>query len=191
MNAVIDFARYAVFGVFVVALAAAIASWLVRSRRVSPFTSLGRTLKTASDPLITPVERRLVRRGGNPIHAGTWLVVLVAVGGLVLLGLLRWTSSFLRQAHWAFNGGFGPLFHFLVNAGYSILMIALVARVIGTWFGVFQHTRWMRPAYFLTDWIVNPIRKFLPPVGALDVSPIAAWLALWILKAFLLTVVPI
>jgi YggT family protein len=191
VNAVIDLVRYSVFGLFMLALAAAVASWLVRTRKVSPFTPLGRALKTASDPLITPVERRVVRRGGNPIHAGMWLVVLVAVAGLLLLGLLRWSTSFVQQAYWAFNGGAKPLFHFFVNVTYSVLLIALLARVIGSWFGVFEHSKWVRPAYWLTDWIVNPIRKFLPPVGALDVSPIAAWLALWILKAFLLTVVPI
>jgi YggT family protein len=174
-----------------VAVVAALASWLVRTRKVSPFSPLGRTLKTASDPLILPVERRVVRRGGNPIHAGLWLVVVVAVAGLVLLAVLRWSTSFAEQAYYAFTGGLRPLFHFLVNFAYSVLMIALLVRVIGTWFGVFQHSKWMRPAYWLTDWIVEPIRKFLPPVGALDVSPIAAWLALWILKAFLLGVVPL
>ena len=191
MHEIINVVRYAVFGVFVIALAAAVASWLVRTRRVAASTPLGRTLKTASDPLIHPVERRLVKRGGNPVHAGWWLVVLVAVAGLLLIAALNWTQSFFQQAYWAFNGGFGPMFHFLVNVAYSVLLIALLARVIGSWFGVFQYAPWMRPAYLLTDWIVNPIRKFLPPVGALDVSPIAAWLALWILKTFLLTVVPV
>jgi YggT family protein len=188
---VLEVARYAVFGLFMVALSAAVASWLVRTRRVSPFTPLGRTLKTASDPLIHPVERRLVKRGGNPVHAGVWLVVLVAVAGLLLLALLRWSVSFAQQASFAVRGGFGPLFHFLINVAYSVLLIALLVRVIGTWFQVFQYSKWMRPAYFLTDWIVKPIQKFLPPVGALDVSPIAAWLALWILKSFLQTVVPL
>lgn len=189
MNSVLEIVRYAVFGVFIVALVAALASWLVRTRKVSPFSSLGRTLKTVSDPVIVPIERRVVRRGGNPVHAGFWLVVLVAVAGLVLLALLQWSTAFVEQARYAITGGFRPLFHFVVNVSYSILMIALLMRVIGTWFGVFQHSKWMRPAYVLTDWIVNPIRKFLPPVGALDVSPIAAWLALWIMKAFLLSVV--
>ena len=189
MQSLIEVVRYAVFGVFMVAVVAALASWLVRTRKVSPFSPLGRTLKTASDPLIIPVERRVVRRGGNPIHAGIWLVVVVAVAGLVLLAVLRWSTSFAEQAYYAFTGGFRPLFHFLVNVAYSVLMIALLVRVIGTWFSLFQHSKWMRPAYWLTNWIVEPIRKFLPPVGALDISPIVAWLALWILKSFLLGVV--
>src|SRR2546428_6820785 len=72
-------ARYAVFAVFVLSVVVAFASWLVRARRVSPFGTLGRTLRAMSDPLIRPVEARLVRLGGNPVNAGWWLVVVVAV----------------------------------------------------------------------------------------------------------------
>src|SRR2546426_9957129 len=82
-------ARYAVFAVFVLSVVVAFASWLVRARRVSPFGTLGRTLRAMSDPLIRPVEARLVRLGGNPVNAGWWLVVVVAVAGPVLLLLLE------------------------------------------------------------------------------------------------------
>ncbi|HYU30240.1 MAG TPA: hypothetical protein VEK83_14505, partial [Gemmatimonadales bacterium] len=66
-----------------IAALAALGSWLVRTRRVSPFGVLGRTLRSITDPIMKPVERRLVRMGGNPVHAGGWLVVLTAIGGIV------------------------------------------------------------------------------------------------------------
>src|SRR5207302_1552695 len=55
-------ARYAVFAVFALSVAIASAAWLVRARHVSPFGTLGRMLRAASDPAIRPVEGRLVRR---------------------------------------------------------------------------------------------------------------------------------
>src|SRR5204862_271098 len=64
--------RYVVFAAFAASGLVALASWLVRTRRISPFGALGRTLRTASDPLIRPIETRLVRAGGNPVHAGWW-----------------------------------------------------------------------------------------------------------------------
>src|SRR5207249_1209410 len=82
--------RYAVFAVFVLSVVVAFTAWLVRARRVSPFGALGRALRAASDPLIRPVEMRLVRLGGNPVNAGWWLVVVVALGSVVLLSLLDW-----------------------------------------------------------------------------------------------------
>src|SRR3989442_7370050 len=77
--------RSVVFAAFSASVLVALASWLVRTRRISPFGALGRTLRTASDPLIRPIETRLVRAGGNPVHAGWWLVVAVAGGGRLLL----------------------------------------------------------------------------------------------------------
>src|SRR2546425_9875444 len=62
--------RYTVFGLVVLAALVALGSWLVRTRRVSPFGVFGRTLRSVTDPIMRPVERRLGGLGGNPRHAG-------------------------------------------------------------------------------------------------------------------------
>ncbi|OLD95376.1 MAG: hypothetical protein DMD31_01715 [Gemmatimonadetes bacterium] len=181
--------RYAVFAVFVLSVVVAFTAWLVRARRVSPFGALGRALRAASDPLIRPVEMRLVRLGGNPVNAGWWLVVVVALGGVVLLSLLDWAVGLFYGISAAAGGGPRAVLAFLIGALYSVLFAALLLRVIGSWFGLFRYSRWMRPAYALTDWLVEPIRRLLPPMGALDWSPLVAWLVLWLLKQLLLNVV--
>ena len=182
MPEILAVARYAVIGVFGVSLVVALASWLVRTQRVSPFGALGRALRAASEPLIRPVERRLVRAGGNPVHAGWWLVVGVAAGGVVLLSLLKWLAGELY-------GGPRVALGFLIVAAYNVVFVALVVRVVASWFGYHRYTRWLRPAYVLTDWLVEPIRRLLPPGGTLDWSPLAAWLAIWVLKQVLLAIV--
>src|SRR5437667_12058799 len=88
-------ARDAVFAAVSLSVLVAFAAWLVRARRVSPFGALGRMLRAVSEPLIRPVEARLVRLGGNPVNAGWWLVVVVAVAGVVLLSLLDWAARTL------------------------------------------------------------------------------------------------
>src|SRR5437773_12479502 len=79
--------RYLVFAAFAASVLVALASWLVRTRRISPFSALGRTLRAASDPLIRPVEARLARAGGNSVHAGRWLAVGVAGAGVLFIRL--------------------------------------------------------------------------------------------------------
>src|SRR5258705_8862211 len=83
-------ARYAVFALFAIATLVALGSWLVRTRRISPFTAFGRSLRAMTDPIVRPVEKRLVRLGGNPVNAGWWLVVAVAAGGVIFISLLGW-----------------------------------------------------------------------------------------------------
>src|SRR2546426_10078011 len=89
--------RVLVFAAFCLAALVALAGWLVRTRRVSPFGGVGRTLRSVTDPVLRPVETRLVRLGGNPVHAGWWLVVLVAVAGVLLLSLIDWLGRPARR----------------------------------------------------------------------------------------------
>jgi YggT family protein len=183
--------RYTVFGLVVLAALAALGSWLVRTRRVSPFGALGRTLRSVTDPVLRPVERRLVRMGGNPAHAGGWLIVVTAVAGIVLLSLIGWLLTTFQVARIAASGGPRATFALIIEILYRIVMYALIVRVIAGWFGLFRYSRWIRPAYILTDWIVQPIGRIVPPLGSLDMSPIVAWLALMLLRSLLLAMLRI
>ena len=181
--------RYLVFAAFAASVLVALASWLVRTRRISPFGALGRALRAASDPLIRPVEARLVRAGGNPVHAGWWLVVAVAAAGVLLVTLWNWLVDTAFSVAAAYSAGPRVAIALAVDVVYRIIVVALVVRVLAGWFGYFRYARWVRPAYVLTDWLVEPIRRVLPPAGGFDWSPMAAWLALWVLKRLLLTIV--
>jgi YggT family protein len=179
-------ARYIVLGAFLLSVLVAVASWLVRTRRISPFGFAGRLLRAMSDPAVRPVERRLVRAGGNPVQAGWWLVVGVAAAGIVVLAAWDWVVDLVLGAIGAFSGGPRAVARLVIVYAYRIVVAALVVRVLGSWFGYHRYTRWLRPAYALTDWVVEPIRRILPPFGALDWSPLAAWLALMLLERMLL-----
>src|SRR5256885_4099313 len=167
--------RILVFAAFCLAALVALAGWLVRSRRVSPFGVFGRTLRSATDPVLRPVETRLVRVGGNPVHAGWWLVVLVAVAGVLLLSLIDWMVRTARWFYAAATGGPGALFAFLVVAAYNVLVIALVVRVVASWLGWFRYSRWIRPAYALTDWLGGTDPPLVPPAGAIAFPPAPSW----------------
>lgn len=179
--------RYSVFALVALAALAAVASWLVRTRRVSPFSALGRGLRSATDPILRPIERRLVRMGGNPVHAGGWLVVLTAVAGIILISLIGWLLTTFQTVQVAAHGGTRATLAMIVHLVYRILVFAILVRVIASWFGAVRYSRWIRPAYILTDWIVEPIRRFVPPLGPFDMSPLVAWLALWVLRQVILS----
>ena len=174
--------RYAVFGLVALSAVLALCSWLVRTRRVSPFGTLGKTLRAMSDPFMRPVERRLVRMGGNPANAGGWLIVITAIVGIVAISLAGWLVSTFQIAQAAAHSGPRQTASLIVEVVYKILIYALLIRVISSWFGLFRYSKWIRPAYVLTDWIVEPIRRIVPPMGAMDLSPLVAWFVLWLIR---------
>jgi YggT family protein len=177
--------------VVVVALAyaatVALTHWAVRSRRLTPFGVWPRFVRRASDPVLQPLERRIVRSGGSPQDASLWLVGIVVVGGLLLVSLVQWLVGFVATLQVLAHAGPETWGRFLVSGLFSILMIALFVRVISSWFGISPYRRWMRPVMLLTDWIIDPIRRVLPPFGMLDFSPLVAWLVLSLVRGFVLS----
>jgi YggT family protein len=71
-----------------------------------------------------------------------------------------------------------------VDAVFTVLMAAIFIRVIGSWIGIGPYNRWMRPMYALTNWLIDPIRRILPPMGMIDFSPMVAWLVLYVVRGF-------
>lgn len=171
-------ARALVLAALVYAVAVAVTHWAVRSRRLNPFGRWPRLVRRASDPVLRPIERRVHRAGGNPQDAPLWLLGIVVIGGLLLLSLLNWLIGFTVRLEYLSAAGPRAWVIQIVNWAFTIVMVALFVRVIGSWFGVSRYTRWMRPAYILTDWIVEPIRRVMPPFGMLDLSPLVAYLVL-------------
>jgi YggT family protein len=187
-STVLMLVRYAVFGAFALAVLIAVASWLVRTRRVSPFSTVGKTMRQATDPLMRPIERRVVRSGGNPIQAGWWLVIGIAILGVLVVSIAQWLVGAWFSLQGAAHGGPRDLVVLIAVIAFDVLYFAIFVRVIASWLGAFRFSRWMRPAYWLTDWIIEPIRRLMPATGMIDLSPLVALLVLWLLKRFVFSV---
>lgn len=180
-------ARVLVVVALVYSSAVALTHWAVRSRRITPFGAWPRFIRRASDPVLLPLERRVIRAGGSPQDAPLWLVGIVVAGGLLLLSLIGWLHGFAGTLSVLAESGTRAWLRFGLSGVFTLLMVALFMRVIASWFGISPYGPWMRPVMLLTDWIVGPIRRILPPFGMIDFSPLVAWLVLSLLRSFLLS----
>jgi YggT family protein len=167
----------------------ALTHWAVRSRKLTPFGAWPRFMRRVSDPVLQPLERRILRAGGNPQDAPLWLVGVVVVGGLLLLSLMQWLVGFAVTFGMLVQSGPRAWARFLVSGLFTLLMVALIVRVIASWFGISPYRPWMRLAMLLTDWILEPIRRILPPFGVMDFSPLVAWLVLSVVRGFVLSMI--
>jgi YggT family protein len=89
---------------------------------------------------------------------------------------------------WAVQSGPRGTLVLVIESAFSILQIAILVRVVSSWFGISPYAKWMRPVMWLTNWLVEPIRRMLPPFGMLDFSPLVALLVLWLARTLLLSV---
>jgi YggT family protein len=158
------------------------ADWLVRTRRINPFNPVARFFRSSVEPLMVPVERRVIRAGGNPASAPWWTLVVVVVGGILALAAL----DFLRQTAFevmvAAHSGAMPIVRLCVHWVFLFLQLALIVRVLSSWLGLGAFSPWVRWAYPVTEWFLRPLRRVIPPMGMFDISPIVAWLGLSLLE---------
>jgi len=178
--------RAVVVFALVFATAVALTHWAVRSRRMDPFGAWPRFVRRVSEPIVLPLERRIIRAGGNPQTAPFWLLGVVIGGGLLLLSLTQWLIGTAAAMVLIAHGGPQAWLRVAVSAVFTILMTAILIRVIGSWLGMGPYRPWMRPFYMLTDWLIDPIRRILPPMGMFDFSPMVAWLALYLVRGLVL-----
>jgi YggT family protein len=142
-------------------------------------------VRRLSDPLLRPVEKRLLSAGGNPQDGPLWLTGAVVVAGLILITGVRWLLGSAHLLASMRGAGATAWVDLLISGATSLVMAAILARVIGSWLGQGRYSTWLKPAYFLTDWIVEPIRRRLPGFGPLDLSPFVAYLVLLLLRSVL------
>jgi YggT family protein len=187
----IDFAvrTFAVVA-FGAALVVVITHWAVRRKLLQPFGGWPRLVRRTGDPLLRPIERRIASAGGNPEDAPFWLLGLVVVAGLLGMTLVRWLAGSIELVLALRSAGPLVWIRVLIGAATSLVMAAIVVRVIGLWLGAGRYNRWMRAAYWLTDWIIEPLRRLLPPMGALDLGPIVAYLLLLVVRTLLMALLP-
>jgi YggT family protein len=185
--AVIDLTvRIVVILALVYALAVALTHWAIRTRRINPFGPCPRFVRRVSDPVLLRLERRIIAAGGSPQDAPLWLVGIVIGGGLVLVSLSGWLIGTASSIVAVAQGGPRAWVRVLVGAIFTLLMTAILIRVIGSWLGIGPYRKWMRPVYLLTNWLIDPIRRVLPPFGIFDFSPMVAWLVLYVVRGFVL-----
>jgi YggT family protein len=182
LDAVLLVLRPVVFAAGALAAVAAVVSYSVRTRKISPFSPFARFTRDRVDPwLIAPVERRILRAGGTPYAAPWWALAAVVIGGLVLLSVVGFVRDQLMMLAYMSASG-SSLAALLVRWTFSVLRVALFARVISSWVGGSAYSKWWRWSYVLTEWFLGPMRQVIPTIGMIDITVILAYFGMGILE---------
>jgi YggT family protein len=77
----------------------------------------------------------------------------------------------------------------LVNNLFTLLWVLILVRVVLSWVPGMSHSHpAVRVVNQLTSPILDPIRRMLPPVGGLDLSPLLAFMLLKLVQELLINV---
>jgi YggT family protein len=173
---------------FVAACAAGTAcalSWAARTRRISPFTPLGRFARERVDPFLRPVERAVLNSGGSPSSVPWWGLVAFIVLGIVFQSLLGYAIGILASTAMGLMSGPRGALRAVVQLVFALLQMALLIRVLSSWFGSLARARWLRWTYTITEPLLAPLRAVIPSLGPFDITPLILYYLIQIVGGFI------
>ena len=174
-------------GFFAVAMLVAIicaVDWLVRTRRLNPFGVIARFTRANVDPAIAPIERAVVRAGGEPSSAPWWALVVVVLAGIIVITVLDFLRGQVELFMRAIDGGPRGIYQLAVSLIFAVLQLAIIVRVVISWVRLRPGSWIARWSFKLTEPILRPLRQVIPTFGAVDITPIVAWFLLSLLETF-------
>lgn len=184
------FFRLALLAVGIVLAVVAALDWAARTRRLNPFGGIARFMRARVDPRLAGVERQVMRMGGQLSATPWWALLAYVVLAALAIALLDAAIGLVLDAQAAFGrGALGVLF-LLIRWTFAFLKFALIVRVVVSWLPRLAHSRWLSWSYGATDWMLRPLRRVVPPLGVIDITPLVAYFGLviveWLVESVLL-----
>ena len=177
------------FGVIAVVLAGILLILLrslFRRMDVNPFTWHAITVKRLTDPIVLPVRAMLVAMRVDPIVAPVIVIVVFIVIGFFVIQVVNGFLNTIAGIFTAVSSGRPnaaiAILGYVLYALVGLYELMIFARIIMMWF-VVSYGKRMRFLIRTTEPLLAPLRRMIPLVGMFDVSPIIAFVILWVLQS--------
>ena len=75
-----------------------------------------------------------------------------------------------------------------INILFTVLYVAILIRILLSWIRVDPYNPLVQLLFQITEPILGPFRRVIPPIGGLDFSPIVALIVLQLVQQFLVSI---
>jgi YggT family protein len=178
------FVTVAIQIIIAVVIALMIVRLIADAMDLNPFAWASRTIRRLTDGLVIPVRGGL-RGFGIDTKFAPLVVILISIllGYFVLqlLGAIATTVDGVMNG--LQQGAFFWVLGFILYGLLSIYILLIVIRVIFSWGMLSPTNRIMRFLANVTEPLLGPLRRAIPRLGWLDISPIVAILILVLFQA--------
>jgi len=166
--------------IFIVAvIALMVVRLIVDAMDLNPFAWTSRTVRRLSDGFVIPVRGGLRGFGIDTKFAPLVVILVVILLGWFVLQLVSTVASTLVGIIGsAQSGSVFRIIGFILSGLISIYILFIVIRIVFSWSGLGYTNRVMRFLIDVTEPLLGPLRRIIPPLGWLDISPIVAILIL-------------
>jgi YggT family protein len=172
------FVWYAIATVILVVIVLMLARLILNKADLNPFSRPVIMIRRWTDPMVNPVRRPIVQMGFSP-NVAPLVVILIAIllgyFASQFIGTVLFTVRGLIRS--AAAGAPISLVGYVIFGALAMYSLMIFARIILSW-GVSPHNRLLHFLIRMTEPLLGPFRRVIPPLGMIDISPIVVLLLL-------------
>jgi YggT family protein len=169
--------------IIVAAIVLMIVRLIADAMDLNPFAWTSRTVRRLSDGFVIPVRGGLRGFGVDPKFAPVVVILISILLGWFVLQLVGTIAAMAEGIIASVqSGAVFRLIGFIIYGLISIYILLIVIRIIFSWGMLSYRNRLMRFLVDVTEPLLGPLRRMIPPLGWLDISPIVAILILWLFQ---------
>jgi YggT family protein len=183
------FSRPALFAATCVAAVLCGISWAARTRKISPFSPLARFAREKIDPYVRSIEGPVLNAGGSPTTVPWWGLAAFVVLGILVQSMIGYVAGIVASTVLGLSGGPRSAIRALAQLSFAVLQIALMVRVLSSWFGGLARARWLRWTYAITEPLLRPLRAVIPSLGPFDITPLILYYLIQIVGSFVVSAI--
>jgi YggT family protein len=177
------FIQSGVIAIIVALIALMVIRLIVDAMDLNPFGWMHRTVRRLSDWIVVPMRAGLRGFGVDPKFAPLVAILIVILLGFFFLSLISAVATTISGVVLGIQTG-APVWilGYILNGLLSIYSLMILVRIVFSWGGVSYVNRLMRFLVDATEPLLGPLRRVIPPLGMWDISPIVAFLIIWLFQ---------
>jgi YggT family protein len=180
---IVWFVNSAVIIIIVAVIALMIVRLIVDLMDLNPFAWTSRNVRRLSDGFIIPVRGGLRGATVDPKFAPLVVILITILLGFFLLQLFGTIAMTVAGILLSLqSGAIVALLGFILFGLLSLYILLITIRIIFSWARLSYSNRLMRFLIDTTEPLLGPLRRTIPPLGWLDISPLVAILILWLFQ---------
>ncbi len=150
---------------------------------LNPFSWSSLTIRRLTDPFIAPVRRALMRYGVDPKYAPLVMILLTILLGWFAITLVHGLANTIAGLIFGLTSGrVVALLGYVIYGLVSVYIMLVFVRIILSYTALDYRNRVMRFLMNVTEPLLGPLRRIVPTLGMFDISPLVAFIILWILQ---------
>jgi YggT family protein len=163
-----------------------LARFILNYADMNPFSRPVLFVRRFTDPFVNPVRRALMGFGIQPNGAPLFVVLLTILLGyfayILTASVLNPLAGILLAVTSGNAGGAVAVIGYILYGALALYGLLIMIRIIFSWGQVSYGNRLMRFLVNVTDPLLLPLRRIIPPLGMFDISPIVAFMLIWLFQ---------